>query len=88
MAHLKYKSLVTKEIIDYYLSKIKDDDDEKQKKDLINTVSKFDIRISTEPIIRGDEFFYKIWILKKVTKKENSYKRILFLESLQEKKFQ
>ena len=45
MIHLKYKSLVSKEIIDYYLNKIKDDDDKKQKKDLLNTISKFDIRI-------------------------------------------
>ena len=33
MAKLEYKSLVTKEIIDYYLSKIKDN--ENLKKDLI-----------------------------------------------------
>ena len=52
MAHLEYKSLVTKETIDYYLSKIKND--EKQKKNLLSTVSKFDIRISTIPIIEED----------------------------------
>jgi hypothetical protein len=47
MAHLDYKSLITKETIEYYLSKIKDEDNEKQKKDLVSTISKFDIRIST-----------------------------------------
>ena len=46
----KYKSLVTKEIIDYYLSKMKDN--KNQKKDLMSTVSKFDKRISTYHIKR------------------------------------
>ncbi len=51
--------MVTKETIDYYLSKI---EDEKQKKDLMTTISKFDIRISTKPVIdeEYDEFCYKI----------------------------
>jgi hypothetical protein len=49
MVQLKYESLVTKEIIDYYLSTIKDG--KKQKKDLLSTVSKFDLKISTKPII-------------------------------------
>ena len=53
MVHLEYKSLVTKEIIDYYLSRI----DEKQRKVLMDTVSKFDIRISTEPLIKWLEFY-------------------------------
>ena len=55
MVRLEYESLVTKEIIDYYLSKI---EDEKQKKDLMTTISKFDIRISTKPVIdeEYDEF--------------------------------
>jgi hypothetical protein len=55
MVRLEYKSLVTKETIDYYLSKI---EDEKQKKDLMTTISKFDIRISTKPVIdeEYDEF--------------------------------
>ena len=48
MVRLQYESLVTKETIDYYLSKI---ENEKAKKDLISTVSKFDIRISTKPVI-------------------------------------
>ena len=58
MAKLKYITLVTKETIDYHLSIIKDD--EKQKEDFQNTVSKFDIRISTSHIIKGLEFYYKI----------------------------
>ena len=44
MVQLEYKSLVTNESINHYLSIIKD---EKEKKDFINTISKFDIRIST-----------------------------------------
>ena len=68
MVQLKYKSLVTKETIDYYLSIIKD---EKEKKDFLDTVSKFDIRISTEPVIKGLEFYYKIWILRRVQRKEH-----------------
>ena len=75
MVHLKYKSLVTKEIIDYYLSKIKDDDDKKQKKDFLSTISKFDIRISTKPVIKDDEFYYKIWILRRGTKKRAHIKQ-------------
>ena len=70
MVQLEYESLVTKETIDYYLSKIKDN--ENLKKDLISTVSKFDIRISTKPVIKGDEFYYKIWILRRGTKKKHT----------------
>ena len=68
MNQKKYKSLVTKETIDYYLSKIKD---EKTKTDLISTVSKFDIRISTKPVLEEEceEFYYKIWIWRRGTKK-------------------
>ena len=82
MAPLEYKSLVTKETIDYYLSNIKDD--EKQKKDLISTVSKFDIRISTKPIIEEeyDEFYYKIWIWRRGTKKRAHIKLYNRLELL------
>ena len=74
MSQQKYQSLVTKEIIDYYLSnKIKDD--EKQKKDLINTVSKLDIRISTKPVIEQEyeEFYYKIWIWRRGTQEKGTY---------------
>ena len=67
MVRLEYKSLVTNKIIDHYLSIIKD---EREKKDLRSTVSKFDIRISTKPIIKGEEFYYKIWILRRGTKKK------------------
>lgn len=61
MVQLEYKSLVTNETINYYLSKIKD---EQEKKDFMSTISKFDIRISSEPVIKGKEFYYKIWILR------------------------
>ena len=81
MVRLEYKSLVTKETIDYYLSKIKDDEG---KKDLISTVSKFDIRISTQPIIEEEyeEFYYKIWIWRRGTKKRAHIKLYNRLELL------
>ena len=83
MVRLQYKSLVTKEIIDHYLSIIKD---EKVKKDFINTISKFDIRISTEPVIKGLEFYYKIWIIRRGTKKRAHIKEYNTLESLKKEK--
>src|SRR5215204_6285213 len=84
MVRLEYKSLVTNEIIDYYLSKIKD---EKQKKNLISTVSKFDIRIATEPVIKGNEFYYKIWILRRGTKKKAHIKEYYPLKLIDEERF-
>ena len=42
----QYQSLVTKENIDYSLSKLKDED---EKKDFMNVISKIDIKIDTEP---------------------------------------
>jgi hypothetical protein len=84
MVKLKYKSLVTKETIDYYLSIIKD---EKQKKNLLSTLSKFDIRIATEPVIKGEEFYYKIWILKRGTKKKAHIKEYYPLHILDKKDF-
>jgi hypothetical protein len=82
MARLDYKSLVTKETINYYLSKIKDD--EKQKKDLMTTISKFDIRISTKPVIdeEYEEFCYKIWVWRRGTKKRAHIKLYNKLELL------
>ncbi|MGI9011056.1 MAG: hypothetical protein ACR2F1_07700 [Nitrososphaeraceae archaeon] len=84
MARLEYKSLVTKETIDYYLSIIKDED---EKKDFLSTVSKFDIRISTEPVIKGLEFYYKIWILKQGTKKKAHIKQYYPLKLIDEERF-
>ena len=49
MVRLEYKSLVTNVIINYYLSIIKN---EKERKDFMNTIFKFDIRISTKPVIK------------------------------------
>jgi hypothetical protein len=63
---LNYKSL-TKEIVDYYLSH-RINDDEKQRKVFLTTISKFDVRIATKHVIKGDEFYYKIWILRRRTK--------------------
>ena len=82
MVRLEYKSLVTNEIINYYLSIIKDD---REKKDFINTISKFDIRLSTEPVIKDEEFYYKIWILRRGTKKKAHIKQYYPLHML--KKF-
>ena len=84
MVKLKYKSLVTNETIDYYLSIIKD---KKQKEDFQNTVSKFDIRISTEPIIKGLEFYYKIWIIRKGTKKRAHIKQYYPLKLIDDDRF-
>lgn len=82
MVRLEYKSLVTNKIINHYLSIIKD---ESVKKDFINTISKFDIRISTKPVIKGNEFYYKIWILRRGTKKRAHIKQYYSLPML--KKF-
>ena len=84
MVKLKYKSLVTNETINYYLSIIKD---ERKKKDLLSTISKFDIRIATEPVIKGEEFYYKIWILKRGTKKKAHIKEYYPLHILDKKDF-
>ena len=84
MVKLEYKSLVTKEIIDYYLSIIKDED---EKEDFRRTVSKFDIRISTEPVIKGEEFYYKIWIGRRGTKKRAHIKEYYPLKLLKEERF-
>jgi hypothetical protein len=48
MSGQKYQSLVTKENIDYCLSKLKDED---EKKDFLNVVSKVHIKIDTKPVI-------------------------------------
>src|SRR5688500_15981982 len=82
MISLKYKSLIKKENIDYYLSIIKD---ESTKKNFINIVSKFDVRISIKPMIKGKEFYYKIWILRKGTKKKVHIKQYYSLKLLKEK---
>jgi hypothetical protein len=80
MVRLEYKSLVTKEIIDHYLSIIKD---EREKKDFINIISKFDIRISTKPVIKDEEYYYyKIWIWRRGTQKRAHIKQYNTLESL------
>jgi len=84
MVRLQYKSLVTNETVNYYLSVLKH---EQEKKDFMKIVLTFDIKISTEPVIKGDEFFYKIWILKRGTKKRAHIKQYYSLDSLQEKKF-
>jgi hypothetical protein len=84
MVRLEYKSLVTNKIINHYLSIIKD---EKVKKDFINTIFKFDIRISTKPVIKGEEFYYKIWIWQNGTKKKVRIKEYYPLKLLKEERF-
>lgn len=82
MVRLNYKSLVTKENIERILSKI---DDKQTKSYLINLLSKIDIKISAEPVIVGDEFYYKIWILKRGTKYKAHIKDYYSLELLNKK---
>ena len=84
MVRLEYISLVTKETIDYYLSIIKD---EEEKEDFQNTISKFDIRISTSPVIKGLEFYYKIWIHKRGTKKKAHIKEYYPLKLIDDDRF-
>jgi|GEM_PF-6597930 len=84
MVKLKYKSLVTKETIDYYLSVIKN---ENVKKNFQSTISKFDIRITTEPIIKGLEFYCKIWTLKRGTKKRAHIKQYYPLKLIDDDSF-
>jgi hypothetical protein len=65
MSQQQYQSLVTKENIDYSLSKLKDED---ENKDFMNVISKLDIRVDTKPVIEGDEISSKIWLLDRNTK--------------------
>lgn len=81
---LEYKSLVTKEIVDYYLSH-RINDDEKQRKVFLTTISKFDVRIVTKHVIKGDEFYYKIWILRRRTKERAHIKEYYPLHTLNQK---
>ena len=73
--------MVTNETINYNLSIIKD---EGEKIDFLSTVSKFDIRVSTSPVIKGNEFYYKIWILRS-RKKRAHVKQYYPLQMLNKK---
>ena len=64
MSQQKYQSLVTKENIDYSLSKLKDED---EKEDFMNVVSKVDIKIDTKPVIEGNEICYNMLIRERNT---------------------
>ncbi len=79
MSKQKYQSLVTKENIDYSLSKLKDED---EKKDFRNVISKIDIKIDTTPVIEGDEISYNIWISERNTKRRIHFQlcRLEFLK--------
>ena len=79
MSQQKYQSLVTKENIDYSLSKLKDED---EKKDFMKVVSKLDIRIAIKPVIEGDEISYKMWIWDRNTKRRKHFRlcRLEFLK--------
>src|SRR5215216_5384401 len=74
MTQLKYQSMFTIENIKRILSKLKYEEQQWNKKhqefqkDFLNIISKLDIRISTKPVIRGDEYYYKIWVIKKGTR--------------------
>ena len=75
--------MVTKDNVDYCLSIIKD---EENKKFFMNSISKFDIRISTKPVIEGEEFYYKILIWIRVTNQRTHFKLYSRLELLKEEK--
>ena len=47
MVYLNYKSLVTKENVESTISKL---EDKQLQKDFVNTMSKIDIRIATQPV--------------------------------------
>ena len=79
---LDYISLVTQENIENIVSKI---EDKQQQKEFINIMLKIDVRISTEPIIVGKEFYYKIWILKKSTKNKVHLKLYFPITEIDEK---
>ena len=66
MVRLEYTSLVTKETINYYLSII---NDEQEKKDFMNVLSKIDIKIDTKPVIEGNEICYNMLIRERNTKR-------------------
>ena len=67
MVHLNYKSLVTKENVESIISKL---EDEQLQKDFVYTMSKIDIRIATQPIKRKDVYYYKYGYQKKVQKRK------------------
>ncbi len=51
-------------------------------KDFLNVISKIDIRISIKPVIKGDEYYYKIWIYRKGTKNKAHIKQYYPLKIL------
>lgn len=51
----------------------------------MSTISKFDIRIAIEPVIKAEEFYYKIWILRRSTKKKAHIKQYFPLHILDKK---
>ncbi|MGD1837270.1 MAG: hypothetical protein ACPKPY_04340 [Nitrososphaeraceae archaeon] len=79
---LNYISLVTKENIETILSKI---EDIQQQKDFLNLMLKIDVRISTEPVIVGDKFYYKIWIIKRSTRNKAHLKWYYPIAEIKEK---
>jgi hypothetical protein len=84
MSQQKYQSLVTKENIDYSLSKLKDED---EKKDFMNVISKVDIKIDTKPVIEGNETCYNILIRERNTKRRKHF-QICRLEFRKRKKME
>ena len=64
---------------------LKIESNQQTKSNLINLLSKIDIKISTKPVIVGNEFYYNIWILKRGTKNKAHLKDYYSLELLNEK---
>jgi predicted transcriptional regulator len=57
----------------------------KPKNNLVNPLSKIDIRVSSEVVIVGNRIYYKIWILQKETKNNAHIKDYYSLELLTKK---
>src|SRR5215203_113760 len=88
MTQLKYQSMLTMENIKRILSKLKYEEQQWNKKhqefqkDFLNILSKLDIRIANEPIIKGDEYYYKIWIYRRGIKNKDHIKQYYPLKIL------
>ena len=80
--------MLTMENIKRILSKLKYEEQQWNKenqefqKDFLNIISKLDIRIANEPVIKGDEYYYKIWIYRKGTKNKVHIKQYYPLKVL------
>src|SRR5215207_6487636 len=88
MTQLKYQSMLTRENIKRILSKLKYEEQQWNKKnqefqkDFLAIISKLDIRIDNEPVIKEDEYYYKIWVYRRGTKNKAHIKQYYPLKIL------